>query len=66
MKISNIFRKTPIYLLIALMVITAAKCTSDVYAQKTGDMAVIKKIVADQDYVFVAETVLPVRGDQGN
>jgi len=63
MKTATLLSRVPLVLLMALIVITAARCTSEAHAQGAGvTEETVKRIINEQDYVFRATRAMPLRG----
>jgi hypothetical protein len=63
MKMSPLFSRGIYFFLGVFMVLTAVRCSNEVYAQnKTEDEAVVSRIVSEQKYIFKAQTVMPTTG----
>jgi hypothetical protein len=63
MKISTLFSRAGFFLLGVSIMLTAVRCSNEVYAQnKTEDEALINRIVTEQTYTFKAQTVMPTTG----
>lgn len=63
MKTAALLSRAPLFLIMAVMAITAARCTNEAYAQGTGiTEETVKRIITDQEYVFRAMRAMPLRG----
>ena len=63
MNISKLLTRTGFFMLGAAIVLTAARCSSGVYAQNdTVDEATTTRIIGEQHYVFKAQQVMPTSG----
>lgn len=63
MKKSSLFSGVVYFFLGVFIVLTAVRCSNEVYAQnKTEDEAAISRIVSEQNYIFKAQSVMPTTG----
>lgn len=63
MTISKLLSRTGLFLVGAAIVLTAAHCSNEVYAQnKTDKEETVSRIVGEQKFIFKAQQVLPTSG----
>ena len=63
MNISKLLSRTALFLVGAAIVLTAVRCSNEVYAQNnTEKEETVSRIVAEQNFIFKAQTVMPTSG----
>ena len=63
MTISKLLSRTVLFMMGVAMVLTAVRCSNEVYAQNSPESeALISRAVETQSYVFKAQTVMPSSG----